>query len=59
MASPLEGSEAEEAEEEEEDVEDARRRRGERAAHLQAGLTLSPEARPLEEGMATHSGILT
>ncbi|XP_061259791.1 NK1 transcription factor-related protein 2 [Bos javanicus] len=45
LASPLEGSEAEEAEEEDEDVEDARRRRGERAAHLQAGLTLSPEAR--------------
>ncbi|CAI9178244.1 unnamed protein product [Rangifer tarandus platyrhynchus] len=45
LASPLEGSEAEEAEEEDEDVEDARRRRGEPAAHLQAGLTLSPEAR--------------
>ncbi|XP_040110766.1 NK1 transcription factor-related protein 2 [Oryx dammah] len=45
LASPLEGSEAEEAEEEDEDVEDAGRRRGERAVHLQAGLTLSPEAR--------------
>lgn len=45
MASPLEGSEAEEAEEEDEDVEDAGRRRGERAVHLRAGLTLSPEAR--------------
>ncbi|XDB64813.1 hypothetical protein ABFV05_018429 [Capra hircus] len=45
LASPLEGSEAEEAEEEDEDVEDAGRRRGERAVHLRAGLTLSPEAR--------------
>ncbi|XP_069423595.1 NK1 transcription factor-related protein 2 [Ovis canadensis] len=45
LASPLEGSEAEEAEEEDEDMEDAGRRRGERAVHLRAGLTLSPEAR--------------
>uniref|UniRef100_A0A8C6DI56 NK1 homeobox 2 n=1 Tax=Moschus moschiferus TaxID=68415 RepID=A0A8C6DI56_MOSMO len=41
LASPLEGSEAEEVEEE----RTPRRRRGERAAHLQADLTLSPEAR--------------